>query len=143
MKSLKKFMGYPVSLKLLCMRVFLLAVYYKLLIRFRSFSGIAGRLGKMGCISSEDPVPDADRERVLLVRRAIRAVIPKMHLSNECLVSAFTAKRVLRNVPSTVYMGVARKKDGGMRAHAWVRTGDLYVSGEEGRERFTVTATFA
>jgi hypothetical protein len=40
-------------------------------------------------------------------------------------------------------MGVAKKEDGGMKAHAWTRVGDIIVTGEEGRERFTVTATFA
>ena len=77
------------------------------------------------------------------MRRAIRAVIPKLHFSNECLVCAFTAKKILEDIPSTVYMGVAKKEDGGMKAHAWTRVGDIIVTGEEGRERFTVTATFA
>ncbi len=90
-----------------------------------------------------EPVPEKKREQILLIRRAIRAVIPKFHFSNECLICAFTAKRILGNIPSTVYMGVAKKSDGGMKAHAWTRAGDIYVTGEEGRERFTVTATFA
>ncbi|MDO4803609.1 MAG: lasso peptide biosynthesis B2 protein [Lachnospiraceae bacterium] len=142
-RSAGKFIRYPAALKLLCIRVFLLAAYYKLLITFRPFSKIAGRLGQMNLISPEEPVEGGARERVLLVRRAIRAVIPKMHLSNECLVAAFTAKRILVNVPMTVYMGVAKKDGGKMSAHAWTRSGNIFVTGEEGRERFTVTATFA
>ena len=143
MRYILHFMGYPLSMKLLCVRVFFLAVYYKLLIRLRPFSGIAGRLGKMGEISSDHPLPPGEREKILMVRRSVRAVVPKMHFKNECLVSAFTAKRILKGTPATIYMGVAKKKDGGMRAHAWMRTGDIIVTGEEGRERFTVTATFA
>ena len=64
-----KFISYPPALKKLCVRVLLLAVYYKLLIHFRKFSAIAGRLGRAGRVTSEDPVPDGQREYILQVRR--------------------------------------------------------------------------
>ena len=65
MKSMLKFLSYPPALKKLCVRVLLLAVYYKLLIHFRKFSAIAGRLGSAGRVTSEDPVPDGQREYIL------------------------------------------------------------------------------
>ena len=143
MKSILMFISYPPALKILCVRVLLLAVYYKLLIKFRKFSSIAGRLGTQGKVTPEEPLSEEQRKQMLQLQRAIRAVVPRLHLSNECLVCAFIVKRILRDTPLTIYMGVAKKKNGGMRAHAWTRVGDMIITGEGGRERFTVTATFA
>ena len=138
-----KFLMYPLSLKILVVRVFFLALYYKWLIGKKAFRDICHRLGTRGEGTSPEPYPGNDRERIYAVSRAIKIVCPRLHFKNECLVEAFVAKRLLLHEKMTVYMGVAKTKDGAMRAHAWTRCGDIYVTGAEGREQFTVTAVFA
>ena len=65
---------------------------------------------------------------------------------SSCLVQSFTAQRMLekRNIPGVFYLGVrkddtAREK---MSAHAWSRCGDMIITGDKGREDFTVISTF-
>jgi hypothetical protein len=61
------------------------------------------------------------------------------------LVQALAAKWMLqhRRIPSTMYFGVAKDPTGQLLAHAWLRSGSEVLTGSEGRQRFTVVATFA
>ena len=138
-----KFLKYPLGLKILVVRVFFLALFYKWLISKNTFRDICHRLGTRRESVPYEPYSGNNKERILAVSRAIKIVCPRLHFKNECLVEAFVAKRLLLHEKMTVYMGVAKNKDGAMRAHAWTRCGDIYVTGAEGREQFTVTAVFA
>ncbi len=138
-----KFLRYPLRLKIYVVRVFYLAIYYKWLIGKKAFRDICPRLGNRQDSVPFEPYTGNNRERILAVSRAIKIVCPRLHFKNECLVEAFVAKRLLLHEKMTVYMGVAKTKEGAMRAHAWTRCGDIYVTGAEGREQFTVTAVFA
>lgn len=64
---------------------------------------------------------------------------------SKCLVMAIAGMKMLerRQIESTLYMGIAREKDGNMIAHAWLRSGKMYVSGAKGADRYTVVAKFA
>ncbi len=138
-----KFLRYPLSLRILVVRVFFWALYYKWLISKRAFRDICHRLGTRRESVPVEPYSGNNKERILAVSRVIKIVCPRLHFKNECLVEAFVAKRLLLHEKMTVYMGVAKTKEGAMRAHAWTRCGDIYVTGAEGREQFTVTAVFA
>ena len=63
---------------------------------------------------------------------------------SECLVKAIAGMKMLerRGIESTLYLGTA-KDETGLIAHAWLRSGNYYVSGKEGNNKFTVVATFA
>ena len=63
---------------------------------------------------------------------------------SECLVKAVAGMKMLerRGIESTLYLGTA-KDETGLIAHAWLRSGNYYVSGTEGKHKFTVVATFA
>ena len=64
---------------------------------------------------------------------------------SNCLAQAIAAKHMLqrRKLPSTLYLGVARKDAAALEAHAWLRSGTVMVTGAQGMERFTVVAIFA
>ncbi|MNN82697.1 hypothetical protein D3C81_1996570 [compost metagenome] len=47
-----------------------------------------------------------------------------------------------RGVPATLYLGSGRDDSGRMIAHAWLRSGPFYVTGNERLERFAVVAVF-
>ena len=63
-----------------------------------------------------------------------------------CLVQALTAQRMLkkRAIPGFLYLGVAKNEDAEekMRAHAWSRCGEQFITGDEGHEHFTVLSVF-
>lgn len=52
---------------------------------------------------------------------------------SKCLVRALTAQKLLKrkNIESTMYLGV-RQEDDKMVAHAWLRVGQMYVTGGNG-----------
>lgn len=63
---------------------------------------------------------------------------------SKCLVRALTARKLLlrKGISCTLYLGVGKDEDGKMIAHAWLRTGEMYVTGGDGTDYATV-AKFA
>ena len=73
-----KFLKYPLSLKILVVRVFFLALYYKWLISKRAFRNICHRLGTRRESVPEEPYSGKAKERILAVSRAIKIVCPRL-----------------------------------------------------------------
>ncbi len=71
-------------------------------------------------------------------------VSAKTPWESKCLVQALTAQKLLKNqgISTTIYLGV-RKEGNEMKAHAWLRCGEYYVTGGAIREQYTVVARFA
>lgn len=84
----------------------------------------------------------ADVRRVaVMVRRASKNV----PWTSKCLDQALAAKVMLahRRISTTVYFGVNHDRQGRLAAHAWLRSGNLYVTGGAIRGRYTIINTFA
>jgi hypothetical protein len=64
---------------------------------------------------------------------------------SKCLVKAITAQIFLRlrGLSSTLYLGLDRDQDRQLSAHAWLRCGELYVTGAQEKESFRAVAQFA
>jgi hypothetical protein len=82
-----------------------------------------------------------------MVGRAVRSAARYTPWESLCLPQAIAAQWMLkrRHVAGTVYLGVAKDKTKPekLSAHAWVRTGDLILTGDKGHRQFTVVATFS
>ena len=107
------------------------------------FRRIAPHLGR----HMEQLPEDAAPEQVAQARRvswAVRAMSRHTPWQSACMAQAIAAKRLLqvRGVPSTLYMGLAKDESTSLQAHAWLRCGGFVVTGREGRERYSVVATF-
>lgn len=88
----------------------------------------------------------ADRRSVAEAKRIawiISAVARRLPRRPRCLTQAVAAKLMLsrRNVPSTLVFGVCR--DGPETTHAWLRVGDIVVTGGARVSRYSVIASFA
>ncbi len=113
----------------------------RLAILFLPFSRIARWLGVHMAETAAVQPPDV----IALSRRVQHAVeTAAAHLpwQSVCLPQAIAAKTMLgrRGVPCTLYLGVLHS---GMEAHAWVRVGEVVVTGERNKEGHTVVSTFA
>ncbi len=75
---------------------------------------------------------------------AIELLALRGPLRTACLGQALAAGTLLRRrgVPYRLSVGLRRAPDGGLRAHAWLRAGDLTVTGGRGRSAFTPLANF-
>ena len=76
------------------------------------------------------------------VSQIVNRYCDKTAWESKCLVRALTAQKMLskRKIHTTLYLGCARK-EGEMVAHAWLRCGELYVTGGNG-EGYAVVDRF-
>lgn len=85
------------------------------------------------------------KETLKNVSQAIHIMSRYTFWESQCLVKAMAGMKMLerRKIESTLYLGTAKDESGKLIAHAWLRSGPIYVTGSEGMEKFTVVGTFA
>lgn len=138
----KKFMKLDLQRKILFLEAFIFlarARYLKLL----PFEKVAPSLGKQ---SLETTTAASQNVRLIKdISSAVETASKYTFWESACLVQAIAAIRMLnrRKIETTLYMGMSRDDKGKMIAHAWVRSGTLYVTGAEMMNNFTVVRTFA
>jgi len=110
------------------------------------FRWIASRLGNIGEPSSDTQLIEEQQRQAQLVGWAVTVLARHYPMDAKCLAQAVTGKWMLRrrSLPSTLYLGVNRVHGGEkwLEAHAWLRCGGEFVTGEPQHERFKVLATF-
>ena len=69
------------------------------------------------------------------ISRIVNRICNKTSWESKCLVRALTAQKLLKRkgIHSTLYLGCGLK-EGKMVAHAWLRVGQMYVTGGDGKE---------
>lgn len=62
-----------------------------------------------------------------------------------CLSQAITAKIILRqyNIPTVLFLGVKNDKRQGLKAHAWLISGNLIITGNKHKSAFTSVSCFS
>ncbi len=108
------------------------------------FRWIAPSLGKY---MHETPNEQHDHQRQLVRNLGYYIRLTSWYLpwNCKCLVQALAVNRMLkkRGIQNTVYLGVAKDDEKELIAHAWVRSGDVFITGFRGKNKFTVVSTFA
>ena len=115
----------------------------RILIAWIPFQRIVKRFGTLSSASgSVEALPSDERAR--RIGQLIRAVAPRLPWECKCLVQAIASKAVLkrRRIPCEVFIGVSAGREKPFAAHAWSRSGSVYVTGGRGSEGFTVLARF-
>lgn len=69
------------------------------------------------------------------VGRIVDKICTKTSWESKCLVRALTAQKLLlrKDIHSTMYLG-CKLEEGKMVAHAWLRCGEMYVTGGNGEQ---------
>jgi hypothetical protein len=117
------------------------AAFYRLCILIVPMKKIETMLGERGEESQEE-------ETIEHLRIAKSVAIHVNHVASrtpwesKCLVRAMTARKILdkKGIASTLYLGVGKKEDK-MIAHAWLRCGQMYVTGGDGSQ-YSMVAKF-
>ena len=127
--------------KKMTIAAYIYAAYYRFMIKFVPMSKIEKKMGTRGDESSRD-VSVENYRIAKLVAFHVGRITRHTPWQSKCFVQALTAQKLLLNkgIESTLYMGV-KHEDGLMKAHAWLRCGDLYVTGGTGEE-FAQVAKF-
>jgi len=84
---------------------------------------------------------------VRMVGQAVRSAADNTPWESLCLPQAVAGQWMLkrRHIAGTLYLGVSKDKTKteGLAAHAWLRYGNIILTGREGHRQFTVVATFS
>ncbi len=113
----------------------------RLAVLILSFKRVATWLGRYNL---ETPVlPLQNPQQALVVAWAVQNSAKSVPWRSECLEQALAAKWMLRKqrISSTLYFGTFYNGYA-LEAHAWVRCGDLIVTGDRGHGQFTTTAMY-
>jgi hypothetical protein len=144
MNRLTKFLRCSSADRRLLIEALGLLCWARLLIRVLSFRRIAPRLGQPMKESPRE-IDETERQLASRIAWAVQAVTRNAPLGFVCLPQAIAAKWMLRRrrVPSTLYLGLQRKDEFDLTAHAWLRVGDRILTGRAESLNHTVIATFA
>jgi hypothetical protein len=140
---LKQFLACNLQTKLLLIEAFILLGWARFL-KSIPFSKIAPTLGKQMYETSYS-IADSDKKILSHVSQAVNIMSRYTFWESMCLVKAIAAMKMLqrRKIECTLYLGTAKDETGKMIAHAWLRSGPIYITGSEIMERFTVVNKFA
>lgn len=143
LRKVRSFIMLSKETKLLLLEAFIYLGKARFLKRM-PFSKVAPLLGDQMKETSLNP-DHFNREVLASISKAIHIMSRYTFWESQCLVKAIASMKMLekRNIESTLYLGTAKDENGELIAHAWLRSGSFYISGAEGKERFTVIAKFA
>jgi len=112
-----------------------------LTVPFRRITPYLGR--HMAC--SPEKIDLESRETARRIAWAVNTAGRHLPWECRCLAQAVTGKWMLRRrgIPATLYLGLAKDDAKQLNAHAWLRSGDVILTGREEINRFTVISTFA
>ena len=142
-RKIKTFFSIDNKLRIEFIQAFTYEGMYRALILFVPFNKLRKRMGK----HKKESVETVDIEVYKEARHiswVVTLIASKTPWESKCLVQALTAQKMLKNkgISTTIYLGV-RKEGNEMKAHAWLRCGEYYVTGGAIRDQYTVVAKFA
>jgi hypothetical protein len=147
-KAVKKFVQIPFNEKKLLIEALWELCRARLLLLLVPFRRIAPGMGEHMKETAEEPL-SRHLETLGHIRRALRRASRHTPWANACLVQALAGKNMLkrRGIPYTLYLGLTKngKIEKGMKAHAWLRSGNLVLTGKQGvrLSSYTVVSMFA
>jgi Transglutaminase-like superfamily len=144
MSRLSRFLRRSGADRWLLLEALALLCWARLLVRVVSFRRIAPHLGQPMTESPRE-IGDTERQLAWRIAWAVQAVARNAPMGFVCLQQAIAAKWMLRRrrVPSTLYLGLQRKDELDLTAHAWLRVGDRILTGRAESLNHTVIATFS
>lgn len=136
-----KFIRKPLYVKRMLIRAFFLSAWYRWRLIHRPFAELSPKIGKLGYETAAEVI---ESPMIREVGWAVLAACRHTPWESLCLVQALTAKKLLNGYGfrCTLYMGVCKSKEGELLAHAWLRCGQIIVTGRQGASRYTVTTIY-
>jgi hypothetical protein len=144
-----KFAALDWQRKKLLVQAWLLLGYLKLLLRRKPFKKLVAGLEMHREPVVQSPLDPESQEMARVVGWAVRVAANQTPWKSTCLVQVLAAQRMLQNcaIPGVFYLGAATGSNAvegvALDAHAWLKCGDEFITGERGHERFTVVSAFS
>ncbi|MFT5668595.1 MAG: hypothetical protein ACI9DK_002800 [Vicingaceae bacterium] len=144
LKGIQNFSKIPFKKKLFALTLFIYLFISRCLILILPFRKLAPHLGDIQKESSKKIAPD-NLQYAKELSKMIKKVSFYTPFRSLCFEQALTAKFLLnkKNIEATTYFGLNYESKSNLKAHAWTRTGNFYVTGNKGKEKFKVISTFS
>ncbi len=119
--------------KWLTIKIVIYSGYYRFLVRYLSKDKLESKMGNRGCESIESETKE-NLDYAFLIGLRVSRICDNTYWESKCLIKALTAQRLLveKKIASTLYLGVTYEKNI-LEAHAWLRCGELYITGGNGK----------
>lgn len=125
--------------KKLTLAIWFLTAFHRLTILLVKPKKLQPYWGVQGEESPQTDTPEHYRQALRIAREVIR-VSNKTPWESMCLVRALTTQDLVhrKGIETTLYLGVGKDEKGAMIAHAWIRCGEIYLTGGDGSQYSTV-----
>jgi len=143
MRNIKRLYQLPFEDKFLLIEVIVILVFSKLFIKLIRFDRLSSWVGKMHTETSKIYI--SDHLNLIKVKSFIQKTAKRLPWDSVCYDKAIAAKLLLnrRNIPSTLYIGLAKSDEDSLEGHAWVRSGTLFVTGGTERKNYKPIVFFS
>ncbi len=141
MRTLRSWSG---ERRRLVLEAYALLCLYRGLVFATPFWFLAPRMGWYMAETLDHALPASAQAQAEAIGWAVRRMADHTPRASTCLVQALTAQNMLqrRGLGSTLYLGMATGKTQA-EAHAWLRCGTRYLTGQEEMDDFHTVACYA
>jgi len=148
-KRVWKFFALDWQRKKLLIQAFFLMGFVRVSLSKKPFKELVAELELHREAVLQPPLELSAQETARSVGWAVRTAANFTPWNSTCLVQVLAAQRMLRKraVSGVFYLGAATGSNAiegvALDAHAWLKCGDQFITGEQGHERFTVVSAFS
>ena len=157
-KLFKKYYSIDKTERKILNRTFFWLIYAFILVRFiplKWFSHLLGELNPARLSADKaDPegwkevaveINSKKKELIQVQKKNIRRWKRILPWQVKCFEEAITAKIRLEkyNIRSSLFLGVAKETDEKLKAHAWLKCGNVFISGEKGHKQYVITGFYS
>jgi hypothetical protein len=136
----QQFLSAPKADKKVVLNTLFWSVVVRFCMCFVPFKFYKNMLGKQQAQVQKD-VDTATLVQAKHISTLVLAVCRHTPWKSECLVQAIACRQVLlkKGIPTTLYLGLAKDQMGKkIRAHAWLKAGDIILTGARGHRNFKI-----
>ena len=149
LSRLKTFRSLSSGQKRLFLQAWRLLGAMRFAILTRSFKSLVTGLEVHREVLEQAPLDSGDLAPAHQIGWAVRTAAQFTPWDSACLVQVLAAQRMLqqRGIAGVFYLGATTQWDEaskpGLSAHAWLKCGHDFITGETGHHRFTVVSAFS
>lgn len=119
-------------------------IYSFILVRLIPLKWFSNTLGSFKT-EFEGNLNEHNLDVIRLIKKSIRRCKRMLPWKVKCFEEAIAAKKVLakHQIQSTLYLGVDKDKEKKLIAHAWLKIGDIVITGAKGYKNFVVVGFYS
>ena len=142
--KLRTISSLPLGTYWLFFKAVLISGIVRFTLLFLPFNKVLRWLGTPGVETAEN-ISDRNIADAQAIKTAVWLCNKYTPWKTECYVQALTARILLRQgqISSTIYIGFKKNNDDKIEGHAWIRAGNLILTGNKIKHEFKVHSFFS